>query len=252
MNGLDDTLWERLAAARHVVVFTGAGMSAESGVPTFRDAQTGLWQRYNPADLATPEAFERDPGLIWRWYAWRRELMAEVQPNAGHEAVARLQDRVARVTVATQNVDGLHQRAGSDNVLELHGSLHRIICSREHLEVRDPVPAESDDEPPRCPQCAAPLRPAVVWFGEALPEGAWHAAMRAAGEADVLLSVGTSGLVQPAASIPMMALEQGAAVVEINPEPTPISEQVTASIRGTAAGVLPGIVDRLSSRSNRS
>ncbi|MDN3518981.1 NAD-dependent deacylase [Aquisalimonas lutea] len=239
---LDEEIRERLRRARSVVAFTGAGMSAESGVPTFRDAQTGLWQRYDPADLATPEAFERDPGLVWRWYSWRRERVAAAAPHAGHRALAEWEQRVPAFVVATQNVDGLHQQAGSGRVLELHGNIHRNICSAERGVVTEPVPAGADDQPPRCPQCAAPVRPDVVWFGEALPEQAWQAAIRAAGEADVLLSIGTSGLVQPAASIPLMALEQGAAVIEINPEPTPITERVTVSFRGPAAELLPQLL----------
>lgn len=242
---LDGGIRERLRQAGSVVAFTGAGMSAESGVPTFRDAQTGLWQRYDPADLATPEAFERDPGLVWSWYSWRRERVAAAAPHAGHLALAEWEQRVPGFVVATQNVDGLHQQAGSRRVLELHGNIHRNICSAERGVVTDPVPAEAGDQPPRCPQCAAPVRPDVVWFGEALPEQAWQAAIRAAGEADVLLSIGTSGLVQPAASIPLMALEQGAAVIEINPEPTPISERVTVSLRGPAAELLPQLLEEV-------
>ena len=248
MDSLSEGIISQLAGARSLVVFTGAGMSAESGVPTFRDAQTGLWAQYEPADLATPEAFARDPALVWQWYAWRRELVAGVEPNAGHQALATWQTRVKAFTVVTQNVDGLHQRAGSDRVLELHGNLHRIICSSEGMEVRDPLPPVAEGGPPRCPQCAAPLRPDVVWFGEALPERAWEGAMQAAARAEVLLSVGTSGLVHPAAGIPLLALQNGAVVVEINPEPTPLSHQVTASVRGTAAQVLPALVERLAPR----
>lgn len=242
---IDSTALGRLAAARSIVAFTGAGMSAESGVPTFRDAQTGLWQHYDPADLATPEAFERDPALVWQWYGWRRQRVGEAKPNAGHVALAAWAQRVESFIVATQNVDGLHQQAGSENVLELHGNLHRDICSRETTPVRDPVPADGDGMPPRCPQCAALVRPDVVWFGEMLPQRTWQAALQAAGEADVLLSIGTSGLVQPAASIPQVALEQGALVIEINPEPTPLSDMVDLRLPGTAAEVLPKLLERV-------
>ena len=242
---IDAAVIRRLASARSVVAFTGAGMSAESGVPTFRDAQTGLWQRYDPADLATPEAFQRDPALVWQWYSWRRELVGAAEPNAGHLALGRWARHMQRFTVVTQNVDSLHQRAGSDTVLELHGNLHRDICSREFTPVRDPVPPEQEGEPPRCPQCAAPIRPDVVWFGEMLPQRTWQAAIQAAGEADVLLSIGTSGLVHPAASIPEMAMQQGALVIEINPQPTPLSAAVDLRLAGSAAEVLPALVDRL-------
>lgn len=244
---IDGTVIERLASARSLVAFTGAGMSAESGVPTFRDAQTGLWQHYDPADLATPEAFERDPALVWQWYSWRRQLVGAAEPNPGHLALADWASRSESFTVVTQNVDSLHQRAGSDTVLELHGNLHRDICSRELTPVRDPVPPDVEGGPPRCPQCAAPLRPDVVWFGEMLPQKTWQAALQAAAEADVLLSIGTSGLVQPAASIPEVALQQGALVIEINPEPTPLSDAVDLRLAGSAAEVLPALLTRLDS-----
>lgn len=244
---IDATVTERLVSARSMVAFTGAGMSAESGVPTFRDAQTGLWQRYDPADLATPDAFRRDPALLWQWYSWRRQLVGVAEPNPGHLALADWASRSESFTVVTQNVDSLHQRAGSDTVLELHGNLHRDICSRELTPVRDPVPPDVEGEPPRCPQCAAPLRPDVVWFGEMLPQKTWQAALQAAAEADVLLSIGTSGLVQPAASIPEVALQQGALVIEINPEPTPLSDAVDLRLAGSAAEVLPALLTRLDS-----
>lgn len=170
-----------------MAVLTGAGISAESGVPTFRDAQTGLWERYRPEDLATPEAFARDPELVWSWYAWRRELVGGVEPNAGHRALVDLEVRVPRFTLATQNVDGLHRRAGNRNVLELHGDISRTICSRERVAV-DTEGVEG--EPPACPECGAYLRPEVVWFGEALPTEAFERAHEAACESDVFLSVG--------------------------------------------------------------
>lgn len=239
---LDDQLLAALVAARSVVAFTGAGMSAESGVPTFRDAQTGLWQRYDPSELASPEAFRRDPALVWGWYAWRRECAAAAAPHAGHRALAEWQDRVADLTVATQNVDGLHQQAGSTRVLELHGNLHRDICSAEGQPVTAPMPAQAAGEPPLCPSCSAPVRPDVVWFGEMLPREAWDEALAAARSADLLLSIGTSSLVQPAASIPLQALGAGATVVEINPEPTPLSPQVHYRLAGTAAATLPRLV----------
>ncbi len=222
-----------------MVVLTGAGISAESGVPTFRDAQTGLWERYRPEDLATPEAFARDPELVWRWYAWRRELIGGVEPNAGHRALADLENRVPRFTLATQNVDGLHRLAGSRDVLELHGDISRTICSRERVT----VDLEGlQGEPPVCPGCGAYLRPDVVWFGEALPVEAFEMAREAAHESDVFLSVGTSSLVQPAASLPDAALAGGATVIEINPEPTPLTPHADYALRSPAGETLPALL----------
>ncbi|WP_047866001.1 SIR2 family NAD-dependent protein deacylase [Rubrobacter aplysinae] len=232
-------LIEALREARSVAVLTGAGISAESGVPTFRDAQTGLWEHYRPEDLATPEAFDRDPGLVWRWYAWRRELVGGVEPNAGHRALAELESLVPRFTLATQNVDGLHRRAGSHNVLELHGDISRTICSRERL-TRDPEGLEG--EPPSCPECGAYLRPDVVWFGEALPVEAFETAQEEARESDLFLSVGTSSLVQPAASLPQAALSGGATVVEVNPEPTPLTPHADYTLRSPAGEALSALV----------
>ena len=157
-----------LAQARRVVVLTGAGVSAESGVPTFRDALTGLWANYRPEELATPTAFAQNPKLVWDWYQWRRELVERAEPNAAHQALAELEDRVPKFTLITQNVDGLHQRAGSRNVFELHGNIRRVKCSAEGRVVTEW--AAGGDVPPRCPHCGANLRPDVVWFGETLPE----------------------------------------------------------------------------------
>jgi len=221
------------------MVLTGAGISAESGVPTFRDAQTGLWAEYRPEDLATPDAFARDPGLVWRWYAWRRELVGGAEPNAGHRALAELENLVPSFTLATQNVDGLHRRAGSRNVLELHGDISRSLCSREGTVVE---PEGPDEEPPRCPDCGAYLRPDVVWFGEALPVEAFERAQEAAGESGVFLSVGTSSLVQPAASLPQAALSGGATVAEVNPEPTPLTRYVDYALRAPAGEALPALL----------
>ena len=228
-----------LREARHVVVLTGAGVSAESGVPTFRDAQTGLWERYSPQELATPEAFDRDPELVWEWYAWRRELVAGAEPNAGHRALAKLERHAPRFTLVTQNVDGLHRRAGSRNVIEYHGSLFRTVCRSEGAVVEG---WSEEQTPPRCPDCGDYLRPDVVWFGEMLPVAAIERSLVAAGECAVLLSVGTSSLVQPAASLPQEALLRGVPVVEINPEETPLTRRATYSLRGTSGSVLPELV----------
>jgi len=205
---------EHLRHARRVTVLTGAGVSAESGVPTFRDALTGLWAQYRAEELATPEAFARNPGLVWDWYRMRRELVAGIQPNPGHRALRALEERVPDFVLITQNVDGLHRRAGSSRVIELHGSLERARCSRESTIFESWE--ETGEAPPRCRACGAPLRPDVVWFGELLPPEALRAAERAARNCDLFLSIGTSNLVEPAASLPWRAAAGGAEVVVIN------------------------------------
>ena len=205
-----------LRGTRHIAALTGAGVSAESGLPTFRDALTGLWARYRPQDLATPEAFERNPSLVWGWYRMRREAALRAEPNAAHLALARLETLVPRFTLVTQNVDGLHRRAGSRDLVELHGDLTRARCSRDCSVAEGwEEPAEGAG-PPRCERCGAYLRPDVVWFGEALPEEALRRAWAAAEGCDVFLSVGTSNLVEPAASLPWIAAGRGAAVGVIN------------------------------------
>ncbi len=222
-----------------MVALTGSGISAESGVPTFRDAQTGLWARYDPQELATPEAFARDPELVWNWYAWRRNLVEVARPNAGHRALADLERRAPVFSLVTQNVDGLHQEAGSSNVVELHGNIRRTRCPVDNVTVE---PDETDDLPPPCPNCGSPLRPDVVLFGEALPAEGLRAASEEARSCDILLSVGTSGLVYPAASLPYEALENGATVVEVNPDSTPLSALAGFAVRGRAGEVLPRLV----------
>jgi NAD-dependent deacetylase len=231
-------------SAARVAVLTGAGVSAESGVPTFRDTQSGLWAKFNPAELATLEAFARNPALVWDWYAWRRELVARVEPNPGHLALAALEAGLvqggARFTLITQNVDGLHQRAGSRNVIELHGNILRVKCSADDAVVESWPP--TGETPPHCPDCGAALRPDVVWFGERLPPEAISAAERAATESDIFISVGTSAEIQPAASLPWLALGQHAVVVEINPEATPLTPQATYVLAGPSGVVLPQLV----------
>ncbi len=233
-------LTEALRSAERVVVLTGAGVSAESGVPTFRDAQTGLWARYDAAQLATPEAFREDPDLVWRWYAWRRELVAKAEPNAGHLALAAMQELVGELLLVTQNVDGLHQRAGSRDVVELHGNITRTRCAG--CGVRHEGPVDPDDGPPRCGSCGDLLRPDVVWFGEMLPIDALERAAQASRGCDVLLTIGTSALVYPAAGLPYEALTGGATVVEVNPAPTPFSDRAHFSLRGPAGVVMPALV----------
>lgn len=229
-----------LNGAQSLCVLTGAGVSAESGIPTFRGPD-GLWQKYRPEDLATPQAFARDPNLVWEWYAWRRQLIHRAQPNPAHYALAELEDRFAaspgrRFTLATQNIDGLHERAGSRNVIRLHGSIWELRCTACGTERRDES-LPLDPFPPRC-GCSAWMRPGVVWFGEALPEAAWEQAAAAAAGADVFLVVGTSALVQPAASLPLLAKQKGARLVEINPVPTPLSEWADLVMPGKAGEVL--------------
>lgn len=241
--GITNALTSVLRGARRVTVLTGSGVSSESGVPTFRDAQTGLWARYEPQELATPEAFGRDPRLVWEWYQWRRDLVRQAEPNPGHRALVELERRVPTFSLATQNVDGLHRRAGSENVLELHGNIMRSKCSVEGVEAE---PRTGDESvPPPCPGCGAFLRPDVVWFGEALPEDVFAAASEAARNCDVFLSVGTSSLVYPAASLPSEAARSGAMLVEVNPDDTPLTPHADYALRGRAGEVLPVLVDAL-------
>jgi NAD-dependent deacetylase len=235
-------LVERLRTARHVAVLTGAGVSAESGVPTFRDAQTGLWAQYDPQDLATPQAFQRDPKLVWEWYAWRRELVAKAAPNPAHTALAALEQRVPTFTLITQNVDGLHRRAGSQNVIELHGNLARTKRASDGVIVEHWE--DTGEVPPRCPQTGSLLRPDVVWFGEMLPHDALEHAADAAQACDLFLSVGTSGQVEPAASMPYWALQHGAAVAVINPDLSGVRTRSDRlyTVQGPAGQVLPALL----------
>lgn len=204
-----------LRNANRVAVLTGAGISAESGIPTFRDALTGLWARFNPEELATPEAFERNPALVWDWYAERRAKVATCSPNPGHLALAELERRIPDFLLITQNVDGLHEAAGSRKMVELHGNIRRVKCSGECGVM---ATWRDDERPPKCPRCGAFLRPDVVWFGEMLPEHPFAQASLAARNADVFFSIGTSNLVEPAASLTWLAHGHGATVVIVNPD----------------------------------
>jgi NAD-dependent protein deacetylase/lipoamidase len=242
-------LVQALRQAQHVLVFTGAGVSAESGIPTFRDAMTGLWERYDPADLATPEAFARDPALVWGWYEWRRMKVLQASPNPAHHAIATLARQVPRLSLVTQNVDDLHERAGSIVLAHLHGQLNRPLCFGCGLPTSYPpgIPDEPEDgrriDPPRCHTCGGPIRPGVVWFGEALPTEDWGHAMDATREADLVFSVGTSNLVYPAAEVPELAARRGVTVVQVNPASTALDRIARYNLHGPAGTILPALVE---------
>lgn len=221
-------------------VLTGAGVSQESGLRTFRDAQVGLWRQYNPEDLASPAAFRRDPKLVWDWYTWRREAVKAVRPNPGHYALAEIEKRIPSFTLITQNVDGLHRMAGSQNVLELHGNIQRVRCSECYTFTE--TWGDDTESVPQCSVCGGLLRPDVVWFGEALPRDQLEAAVEAARSCDIFFSIGTSGVVQPAASLAHAARNRGATVVEINAEPTPLTPKVDYVFHGKSGEILPELV----------
>lgn len=228
-----------IASARSIAVLTGAGISAESGIPTFR-GPGGLWRNFRPEDLATPEAFERDPKMVWEWYDWRRGVIAQAQPNAGHLALANLEQRARQFTLITQNVDGLHDRAGSRNILKVHGDIWTVrctACGRERVDHRPSI----EMLPPQC-ECGGIERPGVVWFGEALAPQVWSRAEAAARSADLFFVIGTAAVVYPAAGLVELAKSAGAKVVEINIAETPVSGLVDASLRGPAAEILPELL----------
>lgn len=237
-----------LRSAEQVAVLSGAGMSAESGVPTFRDAQTGLWERYAAEDLATPEAWERDRAFVWAWYLWRFGRIRHVAPNAGHRALAdwARQRGAPHIGVVTQNVDDLHERAGSNPVVHLHGSVAAYRCEACAAPYDAPIhlPDEAVHriEPPTCPRCGHSIRPGVVWFGEMLPMDEWDRGLQIVEQADLVLVVGTSGIVHPAAGLPAIARAAGAQVVEVNPVDTEVSDVAHHVVRETAAIALPALV----------
>jgi NAD-dependent deacetylase len=228
---------ERLRGARSVTVLTGAGVSAESGIPTFRGPD-GLWKNHRPEQLATPQAFGRDPELVWEWYHWRRGLVQSVQPNPGHDAIARLESEVEEFTLVTQNVDGLHKVAGSENLLELHGTIHRAKC-RGCPAVID---LTDDEGVITCQSCGDLMRPAVIWFGESLDMATLESAYIASASADFLLVAGTSNVVQPAASLAYASIERGGYVLEVNLDPTPLTGTATSTILGKGGEVLPELI----------
>lgn len=226
--------------ARQVAVLTGAGISAESGVPTFR-GDDGLWQTYRATDLATPEAFARDPQLVWQFYSWRRELISKVTYNPAHVALVELERRVDSFTLISQNVDGLHLLAGSQNLLELHGNLWKVRCTRcQKISLNRSL----DMGPmPMCEDCGGLLRPHVVWFGESLDPDILHQAVEACRNSEVMLVIGTSSLVQPAASLALEAKSAGAVVAEINLEKTPHTHMMDVSLLGKAGEILPKLLE---------
>lgn len=249
-----ESLVPTLRAARHAVAFTGAGVSAESGIPTFRDALTGLWTRYDAATLASPEGFRADPELVWGWYEWRRMKALQAEPNPAHRAIAAMASRFPRLTPITQNVDDLHERAGSRDVLHLHGSLHRPRCGACGLPWEFPpgLPVEPEGgrrlAPPRCPACGERVRPGVVWFGESLEAGFARAlesleGLDAGVPCDLLFAVGTSSMVWPAAHIPYAAKRLGATVVQVNPLETELDAAADFNLRGPAGEILPALVE---------
>jgi NAD-dependent deacetylase len=242
MLAADSNLIECLRRASAICGLTGAGISAESGIPTFRGSG-GLWQGHRAEDLATPHAFASDPQLVWEFYNDRRRNLLDCHPNPGHYALAELERRTPQWTLVTQNVDGLHARAGSSNILELHGNIWTVHCT-ECAQQFDRTDEMLPDDP-RCPLCPGRLRPGVVWFGESLPEATLASAIEAAQSCDVLVVAGTSGVVQPAAGLADVACQHGATVIEINPEDTPLTALATHCVRGPAGRVLPAILEAL-------
>jgi NAD-dependent deacetylase len=248
---IPETLLEILRTAGRVTLLTGAGLSADSGLPTFRGKQTGLWKNFNPMEIATPDAFERDPAFVWGWYEWRRMRVMQAKPNAGHLAITALQEKLEFLSVVTQNVDDLHERAGNRDVTHLHGTLQSPRCTRcgQAHEFPAGIPQEPDGgrriEPPKCTRCGSRVRPGVVWFGESLPTREWEAAERSARQSDVFFCIGTSAVVEPAASLVHLARERGALTVQVNTESTGLEDRISYDLRGSAAEVLPALVGQL-------
>src|SRR5438067_9243642 len=234
------SLIESLRNARRIVALTGAGISAESGLATFRDAQTGLWSKFRPEELATADAFRRNPKLVSDWYTWRREQSLKAKPNAAHYALAEMEKRVPEFALVTQNIDGLHARAGSKRIAELHGNIHRFRCFENNC-----ASDNFDVEHGRCRSCGGDLRPDVVWFGEMLPQAALESATAAAEKCDVFFSIGTSSVVYPAADLWRRAKDCGAIVIEINKDPTPLTPLADHSFLGNAGEILPALVRQI-------
>lgn len=238
---------EVLRLRPRIAVLTGAGISAESGIPTFR-GHDGLWKQFRAEELATPEAFHRDSRLVWEWYDWRRGIIAGREPHAGHFVLAGWEESFPGLVLITQNVDGLHRKAGSKNILELHGNIWEVRCTKEGI-IRENYDSPLKEIPPRCPACGALLRPNVVWFGEALPRETLEKASASCALCDLMFVIGTSAFVQPAASLPFLAAERGAKIVEINPSPTPLTQFADYSFQAKAGEILPAM-DALLSKKN--
>lgn len=234
----DTTLIERLKKVKNLAVLTGAGISAESGVPTFR-GKDGLWKQYRAEELATPYAFDSNPSLVWEWYDWRRTLIKPLEPNAAHFTLAKMESHYDNFCLITQNVDGLHQKAGNNNIIELHGNIWKMQCTAEK-HVIDNFEAPLKEIPPKC-QCSALLRPYIVWFGEALHPNIFENAIQAIDNCELLFVIGTSAIVQPAASLPIIAKESNTFVIEVNIEETPLTPIVDVSLQGKAAEILPAL-----------
>ncbi len=232
-------LIELLCQKSRIAVLTGAGISAESGIPTFR-GEDGLWKTYRAEDLATSSAFSRDPKLVWEWYNWRRGIIAPVNPNPGHKVLARWEKIFPDFSLITQNIDGLHHKAGSEKIIELHGNIWKVRCSKEGT-ITDNHDFPLKELPPHCPSCGALLRPHVVWFGESLDHEILQKAYLLSSTCQIMFVIGTSAVVQPAASLPLMAAEAGAKIVEINPDPTPLTPYSDFSFRGKAGEILPSM-----------
>jgi len=237
--------------AKHLVILTGAGVSKESGVPTFRDAMDGLWAKYDPQQLATPRAFAQNPKLVWDWYEYRRGLVNNAKPNAGHVALAQLEKLHPKLWIITQNVDNLHEQAGSTRLIRLHGNIAESVCynqcqgGRIVIDKADFVWDADHTTPPRCPHCGGYLRPNVVWFEEPLPPQAIQSAYEIANRCDVMLIIGTSGMVSPASDLPHLALNNGAALIEVNPDESMITPYVDAHLKGASGVVLPALLEAL-------
>lgn len=233
-------LVQKVRSAHHFLVLTGAGISAESGIPTFRDAQTGLWAHYQPLDLAIPEAFQRNPRLVWEWYAWRREVVLHAQPNPGHFALATMEKIVPSFHLITQNVDNLHHIAGTRQLIEFHGNIFQTKCSFENIIVESWL--DTGEVPPRCPYCNHYLRPNVVWFGESIPNKTLEQVFDLVQRCEVFFSIGTSSLVEPAASLPLLARKHGSMIVEVNIQPTPLTYLTDFFLKGPSGVLLPKLI----------
>ncbi|MFY9191139.1 MAG: NAD-dependent deacylase [Lawsonella sp.] len=245
-DNLLDQAKDLAARAERVAVLSGAGISAESGLPTFRTSQSGLWEQFDPETLATPQAWEKDHQMVWAWYLWRNSLVRDVAPNEAHKALGDW-EKYAHVAVTTQNVDDLHERGGSTAVQHVHGTLFNFICSRCRKQYPEQVELPTEEvlraEPPACPYCGSPIRPDIVWFGEQLPKEPWNNGVIAAQTCDIYLVVGTSAVVQPAATLPRIAQQSGAKVIEINPKRTPESSLCDVSLRMSATEALPILLE---------